>query len=190
MHHVLSVELLRKSRVNENIWSDLALILVGSIFVALSAQIAFYLPFSPIPITGQTLAVLLCGAVLGSRRGSLSLALYLLQGAIGFPVFAGGTGGLAVFFGPTAGYLAGFVPAAFLVGALCEKGFDRNWASTLIAFLGGQLIIYVLGILRLSSFIGFEQVLEIGIVPFLFGDAIKIGIAAILLPSCWKMINK
>lgn len=190
MHRVLSVELLRKSRLNENIWSDLALILMGSVFVALSAQLAIYLPFSPVPITGQTLAVLLCGAVLGSRRGGLSLALYLLEGAIGLPVFAGGTGGMAVLFGPTAGYLAGFIPAAFLVGTLCEKGFDRNWTSTLITFLVGQLVIYFVGVLRLSTFVGFEHVMEIGIAPFLIGDAIKIGFAVFLLPSCWKMINR
>ena len=189
MQNVLSVELVRRAHMKENIWLDFLLIVTGSIFVAICAQFVLYLPFSPVPITGQTFAVLLCGAVLGSRRGGLSLALYVLEGAIGLPVFAGGSGGMAVLFGPTAGYLAGFIPAAFLVGLLAEKGFDRHWHSTLITFLIGQIIIYSLGVMRLLSFFNYEQALEIGVIPFLIGDAIKVGIAMILLPSCWKFIK-
>ena len=190
MHNVLSVELIRRAQLKENIWLDLTLIITGSIFVAICAQFAFYLPFSPVPVTGQTLAVLLCGAVLGSKRGGLSLALYVLEGAIGLPVFAGGRGGMAALFGPTAGYLTGFILAAFLVGLLAEKGFDRKWHSTLFTFLIGQIIIYSLGVMRLLSFFNFNQALEIGVTPFLIGDAIKVGFAMILLPSYWKVIKK
>ena len=125
MQNVLSVELLHRAQMKENIWLDFLLIVTGSIFVAICAQFVLYLPFSPVPITGQTFAVLLCGAVLGSRRGGLSLALYVLEGAIGLPVFAGSSGGIAVLFGPTAGYLAGFIPAAFLV-PICVRDIPCN----------------------------------------------------------------
>ncbi len=190
MYPTLSAELIRHTKLKENIWTDIALILAGSLLVALSARVTIYLPFSPVPITAQTLAVLLCGAVLGSKRGALSLVLYILEGAIGLPFFAGGMSGMAVLFGPTMGYLAGFVLAAFLVGALSENGFNRNWHSTIIAFLLGQSIIYLLGVMRLASFINYDQVINIGVIPFLLGDAIKIGFATMLLPSCWKIINK
>ena len=190
MYNVLSNEILRQSKIKENILFDSALIIAGSIFVAISSQFAFYLPFTPIPITGQTLAVLLCGTVLGSRRGGLSLVLYILEGAIGLPVFAGGQGGMAVLLGPTAGYLIGFIPAAFLVGSLAENGFDRHWYSMLFAFFIGQIVIYFFGALRLISFVSFNQIFGIGVAPFLIGDALKASIAMFLLPSCWKVIKK
>ncbi|MDO9546958.1 MAG: biotin transporter BioY [Pelolinea sp.] len=189
MHNVLSIHLLHQTKIKENIWLDLVLIITGSVFVAVCAQLAVYLPFSPVPITAQTLAVLLCGIILGSRRGAWSMVLYLLEGVFGLPVFAGGMGGLAVLFGPTAGYLIGFIPAAFLVGTLAEKGFDRHWYSTLIAFTLGQMVIYFFGVSRLVSFFSFQQALRIGVYPFLIGDAVKVGFAMILLPSCWKPIN-
>ncbi len=190
MYRTLSVELIRHSKLKDNIWIDLILVVSGSIFVALSAQLTIYLPFSPVPITAQTLAVLLCGAVLGSKRGALSLALYILEGAVGLPVFAGGMGGITVLLGPTAGYLAGFLVAAYLVGMLSENGFNRNWHSTLIAFLLGQSIIYLLGVMRLASFTDFDQVFRIGVTPFLIGDAVKISFATVLLPSCWRLVKK
>lgn len=190
MYRTLSVELIRHSRVKENIWTDIALILAGSVFVALSAQLTIYLPFSPVPITAQTLAVLLCGAVLGSKRGALSLALYVLEGVLGLPVFAGGLGGIAVLFGPTAGYLVGFIAAAYLVGMLSENGFNRNWYSTMISFLLGQSIIYLFGVMWLASFTNLDQIFMIGVTPFLIGDAIKIGFAMVLLPFCWHIVNR
>jgi len=190
MQNVLSNEILHQSKVKEKILFDSAIIIAGSIFMAISSQFAFYLPFTPIPITGQTLAVLLCGTVLGSRRGGLSLLLYVLEGAIGLPVFAGGHGGMAVLLGPTAGYLIGFIPAAFLVGSLAEKGFDRHWYSMLFAFLIGQIVIYFFGAVRLLSYVSFEQIFRIGVAPFLIGDAIKASVVMVLLPSCWKIIKK
>jgi len=190
MNNVLSVELIRRIQLKENILMDSVLIIIGSMLVAISSQLALYLPFSPIPVTGQTFAVFLCGAVLGSRRGGLSLSLYFLEGAIGLPVFAGGRGGMAVLFGPSAGYLVGFIPAAFLVGALAEIGFDRHWYSMLFAFFFGQVVIYLFGVMRLLSFVNDEQIIKIGVIPFLIGDAIKAGILIILFPSSWKLINK
>ena len=190
MYNAFSVEILHQLKIKHSILLDTALITAGSIFVAVTSQFTLYLPFSPIPITGQTLAVLLCGAVLGARRGGLSLMLYLLEGAIGLPVFAGGHGGVTVLFGPTAGYLVGFIPAAVLVGAFSEKGFFKRWHLTLFIFFIGQMIIYLFGALGLMPYIGYKNIFAIGIFPFLIGDAVKAIIAMVLLPSCWKVIKK
>ena len=126
MQNTISNEFIQRLHIKENSYLDMGLILFGSLFVGICSQLAIYLPFSPVPITGQTFAVLFVGAILGSKKGGLSLALYILEGIIGLPVFAGGTSGMAVLFGPTAGYLIGFIPAAVLVGYLAEKGFDRR----------------------------------------------------------------
>ena len=190
MQNVLSNEFAHRLRLEKNIIFDVVIIIIGSVFVALSSQLAFYLPFSPIPITGQTFAVLFIGAVLGSRRGGLSLALYVLEGLIGLPVFAGGTGGMAILFGPTAGYLVGFIPAAILVGYLLEKGFSRNRISMFFALLFGSIVIYLFGVFRLLSFVEYEKVFMLGIAPFLVGDVIKTVLAPILIPSGWKLIKK
>ena len=190
MQNVISNEFAHRLRLEKNIIFDVVIIIIGSVFVALSSQLAFYLPFSPIPITGQTFAVLFIGAVLGSRRGGLSLALYVLEGLIGLPVFAGGTGGMAIFFGPTAGYLVGFIPAAILVGYLSEKGYSRNRISMFFVLLLGLTVIYFFGVFRLLSFVEYEKVFIFGIAPFLVGDAIKAVMAMILIPSGWKLIKR
>jgi biotin transport system substrate-specific component len=126
---------------------DLSLVLAGSLFVALLAQVAIPLPFTPVPITGQTLGVLLVGAALGSQLGFMALLAYLLEGAMGLPVFAGGTGGLAKILGPTGGFLLAFPLAAGLVGLLVERlGLDRSFLGTLLAMLLGNALIYLLGL--------------------------------------------
>jgi biotin transport system substrate-specific component len=190
MQNVLSNEFTHRLRLEENITLDVVFIILGSVFVALSSQLTFYLPFSPVPFTGQTFAVLLTGAVLGSKRGGLSLVLYLMEGVMGLPVFAGGAGGLVVLFGPTAGYLIGFVPAAVLVGSLAEKGLDRHRYYILFAFFLGQAVIYFFGVLHLLSFVDIRQVFKLGVAPFIIGDTIKAGIAMLLLPSVWKLIKR
>lgn len=166
---------------------ELTLILLGSWLVALSAQIE--IPLWPVPITGQTLAVLLVGALLGSRRGALSLLAYLAQGAAGLPVFAGASGGLAKLVGPTGGYLLGFVLAAWLVGWLSERGWDRSRRGTFLAMLLGNLVIYTLGLPWLAQFTGWEKVLALGFYPFLLGDLLKMGLAALLLPQAWQRLG-
>lgn len=167
---------------------DLALILGGSLLIALSAQIAVPLPFSPVPVTGQTLAVLLTGVLLGSRRGALAVLAYLAEGAMGMPVFAGGTGGAAILTGPTGGYLAGFVAAAALTGALAERGWDRRSITALLAMVTGNLVIYLFGLGWLSTFIGLDRVVDLGMVPFLPGDVAKIALATTLLPLGWRAL--
>lgn len=175
--------------VNIRSWQGLALasvaVLAGSLLVALSAQIEIELRLSPVPITGQTFAVLLVGAAYGSRLGATTISAYLMEGAAGMPVFAGGSSGIAVLNGPTGGYLFGFVFAAFLVGYLAEHGWARNPHMTALAMLIGNIIIYTAGITRLQDFVGWEQTWEFGVRDFLPGDAIKILLAAGVLPGAW-----
>jgi len=171
---------------------DLLLILGFGAVTALSAQIAFYI--GPVPITGQTFAVLLAGALLGSRRGALSQLTYLAFGAVGAPIFAGWHGGPAVLMGPTGGYLVGFVAAAFVIGLLAERGWDRRIWSMAIAMLIGNVVIYAFGLpwlaYWLSRFSSESSVFNIGLYPFIPGDMLKIALAAVALPSGWALINR
>jgi biotin transport system substrate-specific component len=169
---------------------ELALLLAGSLLIALSAQLRFVLPFSPVPITGQTFAVLLVGALYGSKRGAATVLTYLGLGAMGLPVFAGGSLGIARLVGPTAGYLVGFLAAAFVVGLLSERGWDRKPWTTAVSMIVGNLIIYAAGVLWLSRFVGWQAVLGAGVLPFLVGDALKIGLAMLLLPAGWTLIGR
>lgn len=167
---------------------DAALILGASAFIALMAHLTVYLPFSPVPITGQTLAILLVGALLGSSRGSVAVLAYLAEGASGMPVFAGGHAGAIVLAGPTGGYLLGFVIAAYAVGWLAERGWDRNIALTAVAMLLGNVLIYFSGLTWLAQFVGTQNTLAAGLYPFIIGDITKIAIAALLLPAAWKLL--
>jgi biotin transport system substrate-specific component len=169
---------------------DVALIAVGSLLVAVSAQIAIPLPWTPVPITGQTLGVLLVGASLGRRRGALSMALYLAEGAGGLPVFAGGGAGVVHFMGPTAGYLWSFPFAAALGGWLADRGWDRRLWTALAAMALGELMVYAFGVPWLARFIGWERVWMAGFWPFLPGAIVKLGVAGAALPFAWKVVGK
>ncbi len=187
MQQVLAEKILSRTGAKQNALADLALILLGSVVVAACAQIS--IPLQPVPVTGQTLAILLVGMALGSRRGALALLAYLAEGAAGLPVFAGGQSGLAYMAGPTGGYLLGFVAAAWLVGWLAERGFDRNLFTTLAAMAAGNIVIYFFGVLWLQTLIGLDKALIGGVYPFLIGDALKAILAALLLPAAWKYIK-
>jgi biotin transport system substrate-specific component len=173
---------------NRRVLSDVFLIAIGSLVVAALAQIA--VPIGPVPVTGQTLGVLLVAAALGARRGAGALALYVAQGAAGLPVFAGGTGGIGVLAGPTGGYLLGFIAAAFIVGRLCELGLDRRPSGVAISMVTGHLLIYLFGVVGLSRFVGWERVLSLGVTPFLLGDVVKLAVAAMLLPGAWRFVGR
>jgi len=170
---------------------NVVLILIFSLGTAISAQAAFHLPFTPVPITLQTLLVLLTGAVLGSRMGALTLIAYLGEGAVGLPVFAGGQSGLVYMAGPTGGYLVGFVAAAWLVGYLSERAWDRRLWRTAVAMVAGSLVIYLGGCAWLAVLTGrsLDGVLALGMYPFLIGDAYKIVVAAIALPGAWGLLG-
>jgi len=169
---------------------DAALVLGGSLLVALGAQIRISLPFTPVPITGQTFGVLLVGALLGARRGALSLLAYLIEGGAGLPVFAGGAAGAHHLLGPTGGYLVGFVAAALATGWLAERRWDRRVWTAALAMAVGNMVIYGFGLLWLARFVGPERVLVAGMLPFLPGDALKLLLAALALPSAWRLVGR
>jgi biotin transport system substrate-specific component len=168
-----------------------ALVVGGSWLVAGLAQVQVKLPFTPVPVTGQTLGVLLVGAGLGSGLGAASMALYLAQGAIGLPFFAGGAGGwdLLRASSVTGGYLVGFVIAAAVVGALAERGWDRHLRGSISAMFLGELVLYLVAIpwLMRALGVGLERALVLGLVPFVVGDALKLFVAAGALPAVWRL---
>ncbi|MCC6299997.1 MAG: biotin transporter BioY [Anaerolineales bacterium] len=167
---------------------DIFLIIAGSLLVAALAQIEIPLPFTPVPITGQTFGVLLIGAALGSKRGAAALILYLIEGGLGLPFFAGGGRGLGILTGATAGYLAGFVVAAYVVGWLAERGLERSVRTSIIPFIIGTVIIYLFGVAWLGHVLqSYSKAIELGVLPFLIGDAIKLILASLALPAAWKL---
>ncbi len=165
------------------------LTLAGSVLITLCTQIS--LPLFPVPMTLQTFAVFLIGLTYGWRLGGITVALYLLEGALGLPVFSGGKGGMIVFMGPTAGYLVGFLLAATACGWFAERGFDRSYFKLLVALLVGNVLLYASGLLWLGTLIGWDKpVLEYGLYPFIGGDLLKIAMAVLLLPTAWKVVNR
>jgi len=171
------------------------LMLAGSAFVALSAQLQ--VPLWPVPMTGQTFAVLIVGVAYGWRLGAATLLLYMAEGAMGIPVFAKAAAGPAVLMGPTGGYIMGFILAAAIIGYLAERGWDRNVWSMALAMAIGNLAIYLLGLPWLAVYlagVGVEQPVAAaiagGLTPFLLGDALKLALAACLLPAMWKLIGR
>jgi biotin transport system substrate-specific component len=154
-----------------------AMVLFGSWALTLMSQLE--IP-GVVPITLQTLGVLLIGLTFGARLAFLTLAAYLIQGAMGLPVFAGGGAGIAKLAGPTGGYLIGFLFAATIIGWLADKGLTRSWVGTVVALVAGTIVIYAFGLPWLGSIIGYDKALEFGLYPFITGDAIKLVLAALL----------
>jgi len=168
---------------------DFVLILVASLVTALAAQVAIPLPWSPVPLTGQTFAVLLSGAVLGARRGFLAQLVYLAQGAVGLPFFAGGAAGMAKLLGPTGGYLMAFPFAAALTGFLAERGWDRRFFTTYAALLAGSAVIFAGGLAWLARFVPADRLLMSGLLPFIPGDLIKSALASAAFPAAWRWLH-
>ncbi|QRP47500.1 biotin transporter BioY [Amycolatopsis sp. FDAARGOS 1241] len=168
---------------------DLALVAGGAVLTGAAAQLVIPVPGSPVPMTGQTFAALLVGASLGMRRGAASLLLYLLVGAAGVPWFQGATSGLS---GASAGYLVGFVFAGAVVGALARRGGDRTPLRTVGTMVLGNVVIYAFGVPWLMAAAGFDfsTAFAKGVVPFLIGDALKIVVAAGVLPLVWAAVAR
>jgi biotin transport system substrate-specific component len=168
---------------------DVLLVIGGAGFVGALAQISIHLSFTPVPITGQTLGVLLVGTALGWRRAAAAMGLYAIAGVAGVPWFAGGTAGYA---SASFGYIVGFFFAAAACGYLAGRGADRSVAKSLPAMLIGEVIIYAFGLtwLALDLHLGAATTLKDGFTPFLAGDAIKAAIAAGLLPAAWKLAGR
>ena len=184
---VTYADVFRPCRSLEAAFYDIALIVCGSLLIGLCAQISIGWP---VPVTGQTFAVLMLGALFGSRRGSLCILAYIAEGVAGFPVFSAGRAGLGVLAGPTGGYLAGFVAAAYVTGYLAGKGWDRRIWTTIMAMIFGNLAIYTFGLGWLCHIVELKSVLAIGLYPFIVGDLLKIALAAVLLPAGWKLLGK
>jgi biotin transport system substrate-specific component len=169
------------------------LILAGSLLVALCAQISLPLPFSPVPVTGQTFAVLLLGATLGARRSAAALLLYLAEGAAGLPVFAPvGLPGLARLLGPTGGYLLAFPAAAFLLGWLVERMPRRRGWNWLTAVLAAEAAIFAVGVpwLKLVTGVGWSTAAQLGLLPFLPGTIFKAVLLTACLPASWWAVER
>jgi len=183
-------------RVVTRTWlSDLALVVAATALVAALAQVA--IPLWPVPITGQTLAVLLVGAGLGAARGAAALALYAILGGIGLPIYSDAASGWSVLLGPTGGYILGFIAAAGIVGWAAERSWDRGWYKPIITFVGGSLIVFAIGLPWLAVSLGqlglpndMQSVLIAGFYPFLIGGLIKAAIAAALLPALWAAADR
>ena len=169
----------------QSIRRDAAMISSAVVLTALCSQIS--IPFFPVPFTLQTFAVLLTAFALGSRRGFLAQIAYLTAGAVGVPVFAEWHGGIAYAFGPTGGYLLGFAVAAWIVGSLAEKGWDRKVGLSILAMVAGNLVVYAFGAAWLSVYVGVNAAIMTGVAPFVLGDMIKILASAAALPAAWKL---
>lgn len=172
---------------------DMTLVLGGALFTALAAQIVVHLGFTPVPLTGQTFAVLTVGGVLGARRAMASQVLYWMMGAIGLPFYANAKGGWSAATGATAGYFFGFVIAAGLIGWFADRRDDRNYVSSLAALTLGTVIIYTAGAIWLAHSLnipvasGSRNAITLGIEPFVVGDMVKLVLAAAVSPIGWGL---
>lgn len=203
------------------VWRDIVLVLAGTLLTALAAQVSIPLfgegvshpvaaliasgygalgvplPNSPVPITGQTFAVLLLGALLGGRLAFVTLLAYLAEGLMGLPVFSLGRNawspssvGVPWIMGPTVGYVVAYPFAAYVVGRLAERGWDRHFWSTALAMLTGSVIIYLVAIPWLAVFVGAQNAVPAGLLPFIPGDVVKLVLAALLLPTGWAALGR
>lgn len=170
---------------------DVAIAVSGALLLTVSAKTQ--IPFYPVPMTMQTFVVMVLGMALGPRLGTATVMLYLIEGAVGLPVFAGGPDkgfGLAYMAGPTGGYLVGFVAGAWLCGALAARGWDRSWLKTFAAAALGHAAIFVFGFAWLAALIGAEKAFQFGVAPFWAATLLKTALAVAVLPPAWTLVRK
>lgn len=177
----------RTQKTELSLLNQAVVVVAGIVLLAVSAHVK--IPFYPVPVTMQTLVVLMIGMTYGTRLGGVTLLAYLANGAIGLPVFASGAG-WAYMMGPTGGYLLGFFVSAIVLGQLAEMGWGKSLASTAAAMVIGNVVIYAFGVFWLSQMIGLEKAFQFGLAPFIYGDLLKIVIAAGLMPFAWKAVQK
>ena len=176
--------------VPSNALTNAALVMGGAALTGLFAQLS--VPLWPVPITGQTLAVLLVGTALGPLRGALAMSVYWVAGVVGVPVFSEASSGLATALGPSGGYIIGFIASAYLVGRLAERNWDRKVIGAALSFFAGTVTTFVFGMVWLAISLGanLQQTLEWGLYPFLIGGAVKAAVAAAVIPAIWKVAPK
>ncbi|HUZ41955.1 MAG TPA: biotin transporter BioY [Acidimicrobiales bacterium] len=181
---VVLADLLSGTRVR-----DIVLVVGAASFVGVLAQISIHLSFTPVPITGQTLGVLLAGTSLGWKRGTAAMTLYAVAGLVGVPWFAGHDSG---YVGASFGYILGFIVCAALCGYLAEHGADRSIVKSVPAMVVGELVMYGVGVAWLGAYlhVGGAKAISLGLTPFIVGDAIKATLAATLLPVAWKLVAR
>ena len=197
----------RRRVAHSSLATDVMLVVAGSLVMAALAQVSIQLPFTPVPVTGQTLGVLLVGGSLGAVLGGAAVLLYLAQGAVGLPFFAGGDSGISHlgFASASAGYLWGMLIAAALIGWLAQKRWDRGIGSAIGAFLLGEIIIFTIGVFWLANALGIPMqasgacdmatgqgcdALQLGLYPFVIGDILKVLLAAGAFPLMWKILKR
>jgi biotin transport system substrate-specific component len=176
---------------SSSVLSQILLVLVASALLTVSAKIQ--VPFWPVPMTMQSYVVLVLGMALGPRLGPAAVAVYLAQGALGLPVFAGTPEkgiGLAYMIGPTGGYLLGFLMAAVVTGQCAARGFDRTWPQAFLTALAGMAVLYACGLLWLGWLFGVEKAIQFGLTPFILGAFVKILLAMATLPLAWKLLGR
>ena len=183
-----------RRRLAGNVAYAAAVVVAGSLLIAGLAQVSIRLSFTPVPITGQTLAVLLVGGALGLELGIAAVLLYLAEGAIGLPFFAEGNSGASLLGAASAsgGYLWGFVVAAAVVGWLSRRGWDRSIRSSIAAMFLGEVVLYAIGVpwLMAALDVPLEKALELGLYPFVIGDTIKLMVAAGVMPAAWRLLRR
>ena len=189
---VLSEVILPRDSRQAKLVKQIALVLVGVMLLVLSAKIK--IPMIPVPMTMGTFAVLSIGAVYGPRLGLVTIIGYIIVGALGFDVFASSSSekfGVSYMMGSTGGYLVGYVLAILVLGWTARQGWDRSVLKMAAAMVLGNVIIYVPGLLWLATLYGWDQpILTWGLTPFLMGDLVKLGLAALLLPGAWRLVDK
>ena len=175
-----------------SVLTDAVLVLGGALFVALFAQISIPLPFTPVPITVQTFAVLLVGGALGSLCGVASMSLYMLMGIVGLPVYANQAHGFEIIKGATGGYIVGFLVAGLLVGYLADRGWDQKFSTSGTMMLTGNVIIFLVGLIWLQQVLhtSLADTLKFGLYPFVPGEIVKLYLAAALLPGAWALVRR
>ncbi len=172
------------------IWKELPLLIGFNLLLVATSYISFNLPYSPVPITGQTFGVLLIAMALGRVRAVGVVTAYLLEGISGLPVFAGGTAGFPILIGPTGGYLFGFLAGAYVIGWLADQGWDKSYLKSIVAMIIGSAVIFSFGLIWLAKFVPAGSLLSLGLIPYLPGSIVKITLAAVILPSIWKFVKR
>ena len=184
---VLSIYFSGDANSKKNLLAKIFLAAIGSLFLTISAKVQ--VPFYPVPMTMQTLVVLLIGMSYGLSLGAVTISLYIMQGIFGLPVFANG-GGVGYLIGPTGGYIVGFLISSILLGFLANRGWGKTWKTTAIAMILGVCIIFLIGVSWLSVYIGLMPAVLNGFLPFIYADCLKIIIACVVMPTAWAKVNK